>query len=545
MERRLAAPLLAALLMSSAALVRAQTPETLKSVSDELGLKAKAYATGTVTMDPGLTGKLLSFEKAVKDASASLPAGDTRREISASLLVRSQAVRGWAANAPKPTEMKTPMTTTGLEKEWKAIGAELASMIEAAKALQDAGHSATKLAEVARRSKEAETVALAQAKSAAAGELARRILSGLAGPTDDASVPAGAPRVVAAQSELNVLRKASGQRAIAVDDDYGRVTAAAVLRFQRAHAKEYGLKPTGKLDAQTENALRAEASDARKRSLQFTLPGDENLGVETLQRRLNAAGGYRFLEPDGIYGPRTTDGVRAFQRVHKLKQTGEMDADTWDALIAAEPTPARAGRPVRVADTLTPLGQTWPSKRVPAELSSAVRTAADKHGLDENFFEALVWAEGGRLGDRTSNIARGPAQITRSAAVAECRDLGWNAVRGQDAANLECGARILDRRSREWLGAHPDPLVAASLYNTKEKHWKGIAAKNKVPPFKETVAYVTRISRIYCQITGRRLLDPAKHLDNRLLGVSKRADREMDEELALEHQTPRPGCSPY
>jgi hypothetical protein len=221
-----------------------------------------------------------------------------------------------------------------------------------------------------------------------------------------------------------------------------------------------------------------------------------------------------------------------------------MDEETWDALIAAEPPPERR-KPGSARDELTPVGQTWPSKRIPADLASRVRGAAGKHRLDENFFQALVWAEGGRLGDRTSNIARGPAQITRSAAVAECRDLGWNAVRGQDAANLECGARILDRRSHQFLGANPDPMLAASLYNTKEKHWKGIAAKGKVPPFRETVAYVTRISRIYCQITGRRLLDPAKHLDSRLLAVSKRADREMDDELASEHQTPRPGCSPY
>jgi hypothetical protein len=174
-----------------------------------------------------------------------------------------------------------------------------------------------------------------------------------------------------------------------------------------------------------------------------------------------------------------------------------------------------------------------------------VRGTAQGHELDPNFFQALVWAEGGRLGDRTSNIARGPAQITRSAAVAECRDLGWNAVRSQDGANLECGARILDRRSHQWLGEHPDPLIAASLYNTKEKHWKGIAAKNKVPPFAETVSYVTRISRIYCQITGRRLLDPAKQLDSRMIALSKRVDREMDNELASENQLPRPGCSPY
>ena len=84
----------------------------------------------------------------------------------------------------------------------------------------------------------------------------------------------------------------------------------------------------------------------------------------------------------------------------------------------------------------------------------------------------------------------------------------------------------------------------AEHYNTQTiKQY--LAGDRKVPPFRETVAYVTRISRYYCQITGSRLLDPAKHLDKRMIAISKRADREMDVEFALENQTPRPGCSPY
>jgi len=186
-----------------------------------------------------------------------------------------------------------------------------------------------------------------------------------------------------------------------------------------------------------------------------------------------------------------------------------------------------------------------PAKRVPPALARAARDAARAQGLDEDFFQAVVWAEGGRLGDRSSGIARGPAQITRAAAESDCPEVPWHAVRTRDAANLECGAVILSRRSRRWLGRKPDPMLAASLYNTKSSHWASIAARRKVPPFPETVAYVTRISRYYCQFTGRRLLAPSRHLDAGMLPLSRRVDREMERELLLEGQAPRPGCSPY
>jgi hypothetical protein len=188
---------------------------------------------------------------------------------------------------------------------------------------------------------------------------------------------------------------------------------------------------------------------------------------------------------------------------------------------------------------------TRPPRRIPAELARDARVAAGRHGLDKHFFQAVVWAEGGRTADGSTGLAQGPAQITRSAAVSDCRDLGWNAVRVQDGANLECGARILSRRPRRYLGRNPDPMLAASLYNTKAKHWSRIARSRKVPPFRETVAYVTRISRYYCQFTGRRLLKPAKHLDESMIALSKRVDRQMAYEFRLERQHPRPGCSPY
>jgi hypothetical protein len=232
---------------------------------------------------------------------------------------------------------------------------------------------------------------------------------------------------------------------------------------------------------------------------------------------------------------------------HAREKTAELtdrmaSGETFGA-APVEPPPPPAEPAAKEIEA--PAGETWPSKRIPADLAKRVDDAAERNGLDENFFQALVWAEGGRLGDHATGAARGPAQITRPAATEECPDLGWKAVSSQDSANLNCSARILSNRQREYLGENADPMLAAALYNTKMKHWASIADDRKVPPFKVTVSYVTRISRYYCQITGRRLLDPAKHLDKRMIALSKSVDREMEIEIEGEGQTVRPGCSPY
>ncbi len=37
--------------------------------------------------------------------------------------------------------------------------------------------------------------------------------------------------------------------------------------------------------------------------------------------------------PDGIYGEQTENSVRSFQRNNNLRETGEVDNDTWDRLV--------------------------------------------------------------------------------------------------------------------------------------------------------------------------------------------------------------------
>jgi D-alanyl-D-alanine carboxypeptidase (penicillin-binding protein 5/6) len=54
--------------------------------------------------------------------------------------------------------------------------------------------------------------------------------------------------------------------------------------------------------------------------------------VESLQRTLNARSPSPELSVDGDFGPATAAAVRAFQQQHKLEATGEVDAQTWQAL---------------------------------------------------------------------------------------------------------------------------------------------------------------------------------------------------------------------
>lgn len=71
--------------------------------------------------------------------------------------------------------------------------------------------------------------------------------------------------------------------------------------------------------------------------------GSAGLVVESLQRTLNAR-----LKPspgigvDGDFGPQTEQAVKAFQKVNKLAETGEVDPKTWEALgplVAEEEAP--------------------------------------------------------------------------------------------------------------------------------------------------------------------------------------------------------------
>ncbi len=62
--------------------------------------------------------------------------------------------------------------------------------------------------------------------------------------------------------------------------------------------------------------------------------GSRGQQVRDLQTRLRAQGLYSG-RPDGIYGPRTQQGVRQFQQREGLPQTGQADQTTFQRLQAA------------------------------------------------------------------------------------------------------------------------------------------------------------------------------------------------------------------
>ncbi|HEY9597269.1 MAG TPA: peptidoglycan-binding domain-containing protein, partial [Cyanophyceae cyanobacterium] len=62
-------------------------------------------------------------------------------------------------------------------------------------------------------------------------------------------------------------------------------------------------------------------------------PGDRNIRVEELQRRLQAAGFYTG-SIDGIYETGTTNSVKRLQRENNLPETGIANRDTQVALVS-------------------------------------------------------------------------------------------------------------------------------------------------------------------------------------------------------------------
>lgn len=141
------------------------------------------------------------------------------------------------------------------------------------------------------------------------------------------------PRVAAGATGLRVtglqwLLNAAGSP-VSVTGTYATQTTAAVRDFQARS----GLKESGSVDDRTFTRLSPD-----------TVPGDRGLRVRAVQTLLNL-----HDQPIGIYDdfdPATADAVKRFQDTAGLKQTGEVNRDTWDALLDGP----NSGRPVSEAD---------------------------------------------------------------------------------------------------------------------------------------------------------------------------------------------------
>lgn len=153
---------------------------------------------------------------------------------------------------------------------------------------------------------------------------------------------ASGTKVSTLQEALNELNFYSDK----IDGLYGSGTARAVQNFQNAN----GYKATGIALPEMQQLLyegKPKNSQGRKVSLAILPPvdnpdmtiGDKGRQVESLQTTLAALGFYQGAI-DGIYGRKTANAVKAYQKAHSLRQTGKMNSFTWLSLNAVLSTPA-------------------------------------------------------------------------------------------------------------------------------------------------------------------------------------------------------------
>lgn len=167
-------------------------------------------------------------------------------------------------------------------------------------------------------------------------------------PTTPAPAPAkpttGPTSPLAAYAKLTLAKGARGaavtalQKALGITADgaFGPQTEASVKAFQARR----NLPATGIVGPSTWTALMGGAgttTSASRGTTRVATPytalmstvlkaGSKGTAVKTVQR---AIGG---VAVDGAFGARTTAAVKAFQKAHRLPQTGVVDAKVWQAL---------------------------------------------------------------------------------------------------------------------------------------------------------------------------------------------------------------------
>ena len=110
--------------------------------------------------------------------------------------------------------------------------------------------------------------------------------------------------------------------------NYGPMTRDALIRFQR----DYQLAADGIANIQALEAVRA-AGQTRyaQPTRNYLTIGDSGENVKAIQERLLQLGFFNG-NPDGYYGENTRAYVYAFQQYSRLTPTGNVDAQTWEAL---------------------------------------------------------------------------------------------------------------------------------------------------------------------------------------------------------------------
>ncbi|MEQ1956175.1 lytic transglycosylase domain-containing protein [Mesorhizobium sp. CN2-181] len=145
-----------------------------------------------------------------------------------------------------------------------------------------------------------------------------------------------------------------------------------------------------------------------------------------------------------------------------------------------------------------------PSPATPAEITSLVIEAAQRHDVDAEFAVAVVTAES-RL-DRLRNSpkgARGPMQLMPATA----ERFGVTDICDPEE-NINGGVRYL----RELTDEFRNPLLVAAAYNAGEGR---VRQHGGIPPFRETLRYVAEILNIQLGLEGNgAAAEPHSGADN-------------------------------
>lgn len=162
-------------------------------------------------------------------------------------------------------------------------------------------------------------------------------------PTSQVSQQAASPDMM---RDVQRSLGAKGYNAGTPDGVYGASTEQALRKFQR----DQKLNATGQLDTQTLAALGLTGGTAGSRSSSYT-PTTQRQGamatpphlssnqVRSIQQNLTDRG-YDSGRPDGVWGTRTQQALRDFERDQNLQSDGRPDPQTLAALGVETGSPA-------------------------------------------------------------------------------------------------------------------------------------------------------------------------------------------------------------
>lgn len=118
-----------------------------------------------------------------------------------------------------------------------------------------------------------------------------------------------------------------------VDGIFGNGTETVVKQFQRDHfLEETGIVTPMLRGAMEEELNMQRQTEQRASTASYLQKGNAGAAVQALQTALNNAGANPRLKTDGVFGEKTVDAVKKFQRSKKLKVDGVAGPKTFAAL---------------------------------------------------------------------------------------------------------------------------------------------------------------------------------------------------------------------